>query len=205
MPDPQRLRDAGIGVDVDLGEHPGAGALSRERFRGRAELLARPHQSAQRSRTTGTCIDRSRTSAWNVAFGHVDDGGRVVAGLGGGGGAGRDSDDRSTARAMAPDNGISPVCIARFCLTWYCARSAAPRAVIRSVAARCRRPTRRAGATDLPQRRLGPGCLEHRRHQVVAGAGGGRHPFEALQTRRCHRGAPAGRRAPGTAPSRPRG
>ena len=39
--DPQALRECGVGVDVDLGQHPGAAALRGEALQHRGELLAR--------------------------------------------------------------------------------------------------------------------------------------------------------------------
>ena len=65
---PERLRDGGVLVDVDLDQHGLAVGLVDDRLDDRARACWHgPHHGAHRSTITTLCIERSTTSVWNVA------------------------------------------------------------------------------------------------------------------------------------------
>ena len=64
----ERLAEARVGVEVDLGEHPAAAiGMCASRSSTGLSCLHGPHQSAQKSMTTGTVIEVSMTLAWKSA------------------------------------------------------------------------------------------------------------------------------------------
>src|SRR5688500_10332090 len=148
---------------------PPSAAASRSRTG--LSCLHGPHQSAQKSMTTGTVMDCSTTRAWKsasltsmtAALAFVAPAAPAGAPLPAGGPALDASEERST----APYGLI---------LGWVMYPSCPQRAPLRRPPSEPRglavvAPLTAQRVADLPERRLGPGRVEHRGHHVRVGAG----------------------------------
>ena len=81
----QRLRDARVGVDIDLGQDPGAAGLIGEPLEDRRELLARLAPGGPQVEQDGHLEGPIEHLGLKRIFGDLDDRGRDRAGWGGGG------------------------------------------------------------------------------------------------------------------------